>query len=323
MKFLFICICTFFLQIENVFSQQPVMSINTPGFKVIDIIKANRLGKDNEYQFAAGNVIMRQDRTYFYADSVSLNTTTGLMEAFGRVHINDADSVHTYSNYLRYKGKERTAYLKGNVKLTDGTGTLTTDQLDYDMNTSIGVYKSGGKLVSGKTILTSTEGIYYGDTRDITFAKKVLLVDPQYRITTDSLLYNTSTRIATFMVPTEIQSGENRKILTSDGNYNMDTRQAYFGSRPTIIDSATTLIANEVAYDDRNGFGEARGNAILKDTVQGTVVIANNIKTNKEESSFLATESRSTWARASSSAWGCMSLRSSSMLLPRLSRLRP
>lgn len=282
-------ICMLLVSYGGAYAQQPLVSFQSPGFKVIDIVRAGRLGKNNDYQYAAGNVIMRQAGTYFYCDSVSLNTITGIMEAFGRVHINDQDSIHTYSNYLRYKGKERTAYLQGNVKLTDGTGTLTTDQLDYDMNTSIGVYKSGGKLVNGKTVLTSREGIYYGDTRDITFAKKVLLVDPQYRITTDSLLYNTTTRIATFVVPTEINSGNNRKIITSDGSYNMDTRQAYFGSRPTIVDSTTHLVADEVAYDDRSGFGEARGNAILKDTAQGIVVIANNIKTNKNESSFLAT----------------------------------
>lgn len=284
-------VCFFLFSLNEACAQQPMVSVQVPGYKVIDILRAGKLGKNNEYQYASVNVAMRQAGTYFYCDSVSLNTITGLMEAFGRVHINDQDSVHTYSDYLRYKGKERTAFLKGNVKLTDGTGTLTTEQLDYDMNTSIGIYKNGGKLVNGKTVLTSREGIYYGDTRDITFFQKVLLVDPQYRITTDSLLYNTSTRIATFVVPTEINSGDNRKIITSDGSYNMDTRQAYFGSRPTIIDSTTHLVADEVAYDDRSGFGEARGNAVLKDTAQGIVVIANNIKTNKHEAAFLATVS--------------------------------
>ena len=279
----------FFIADNNVFAQQALVSVQSPDFKVYDIIRAGRLGKNNDYQFASRDVIIRQDRTYFYSDSISLNTITGIMEAFGRVHINDADSVHIYTNYLRYRGKERTAFLKGNVKVTDGSGVLTTEQLDYDMNTSVGVYKSGGKLVNGQTVLTSTRGTYYGDTRDVTFFKNVLLVDPQYRITTDSLLYNTSTRIANFVVPTVITSGNDRKIVTTDGSYNMDSRQAYFGTRSTIVDSTTTLIADEVAYDDRNGFGEARGNAILKDSVQGIVVIANNIKTNKSESAFLAT----------------------------------
>ena len=286
-----IVLSVLFIHAENSVwaQQQALVSVQSPDFKVYDIIRAGRLGKNNDYQFAAGNVIIKQDRTYFYGDSISLNTITGIMEAFGRVHINDADSVHIYTNYLRYRGKERTAFLKGNVKVTDGNGVLTTDQLDYDMNTSVGVYKTGGKLVNGQTVLTSTRGTYYGDTRDVTFSRNVVLVDPQYRITTDSLLYNTSTRIADFVVPTVITSGENRRIVTSDGSYNMDTRQAYFGARSTIVDSTTTLIADEVAYDDRNGFGEARGNAILKDSVQGIVVIAKNIKTNKSESAFLAT----------------------------------
>lgn len=285
--FILFTVCILFA--DSVKAQAPLVSVSSANFKTYDIIRAGRLGGDQEFYYTSRDVVIKQERTYFYADSISLNKNTGLLEAFGRVHINDADSVHIYTNYLRYKGKERTAFLKGNVKVTDGTSVLTTDQLDYDMNTSIGVYTKGGKLVNGKTVLTSTRGTYYGDTRDVTFSKNVLLEDPQYRITSDSLLYNTSTRIANFVVPTNISSGSDRKIITQDGYYNMDTRQAYFGTRSTIVDSTTTLIADEVAYDDRNGFGEARGNAILRDSAQGIVVIANNIKTNKTESAFLAT----------------------------------
>lgn len=273
-------------QVNNTLTANPAT-----GYTAIDILYAGKLGNKNEYRYAVGAVKMRQGVTLFYCDSVSLNTVTGVMEAFGRVHINDNDSIHTYANFLRYQGKERTAYLQGNVKLTDGRGTLTTEQLDYDMNTRVGLYEKNGKLVNGKTVLTSKKGVYYGDTKDVTFIQNVLLTDPQYKIKTDSLLFNTSTGVATFVVPTDIRSGDQRSITTSDGSYNMNTRQAYFGNRSVVVDSTTSLVADEIAYDDKSGFGEARGQVVLKDTTQGIIVIANNIKTNRKESAFLATES--------------------------------
>ncbi len=265
-----------------------------PVKRQIYIINAQRLSYQKldsvEFQSAAGNVIIRQDNTMFYSDSVVIDRSKNLLEAFGHVHINDADSVHTYADYLKYLGNEKKAYLRKNVRLTDGKGTLTTPDLDYDLNTKIGTYTKGGKVVNGTTVLNSSEGYYYGETRDIYFKKKVVLVAPDYIVKTDTLLYNTYTDVATFIVPTEITSGNNRKIITSDGYYDLRTKKAYFGSRPQIQDSTTFLIADEIARDDASGFGEARGNVIYRDTAQGLTVLANNLKNNSNDDSFLATQ---------------------------------
>ena len=52
------------------------------------------------------------------------------------------------------------AFLKKEVRLTDNKGTLYTQDLEYDLKTNIGKYKNGGRVVNGKTILTSMEGVY-------------------------------------------------------------------------------------------------------------------------------------------------------------------
>jgi lipopolysaccharide export system protein LptA len=213
-----------------------------------------------------------------------------MLEAFGHVHINDNDSIDTYSDYLRYLGNDKKAYLKGNVKLTDGHGTLTTPDLDYDLNTHIGIYTKTGKVVSDKSVLTSTEGYYYGETKDVYFKKNVVMVNPDYNVTTDTLLFNTYTNVATFIVPTIIKSGDKRKIYTSDGYYDMANKKAYFGKRPHIEDSTTILDANEVASNDSTKESEASGNVVYKDTAQGVTIFSNNLKTNGNQSSFLATQ---------------------------------
>lgn len=277
----------------HLYAQQPV---DTEARKQIIIIHADKIGfkevdSANKFQLLVGNVAVQQEKTKFYCDSASINTTTNILEAFNHVHINDNDSLQIYSDYLKYLGHERKAKLTGNVKLTDGKGVLTTNQLDYDLQTKIGVYSNGGKVVNDKTVLTSDEAFYYEQTRDVFFKKNVVLVDPEYTIKTDTLLYNTYSGVTTFIVPTEIVSDSGRqRIVTSDGYYDTKAKKAYFGKRPKIWNRSTYVEADEVANDDSTGFGEARGNVIYKDTAQKVTVFANHINTNKNDNSFLATE---------------------------------
>lgn len=240
----------------------------------------------------AGNVKISQGNTLFYADSAVINEKQNTLESFGHVHINDADSVHTYSDYLKYLGKEKKAYLKKNVRLTDGKGILTTEELEYDLNTKIGTYTKNGKVVNGKTVLTSKEGYYYGETRDIYFKTNVVLIDPGYKIYTDTLLYNTYNNVATFVSPTKINT-ESRKIKTRDGYYDLKNKKAYFGKRPEIEDSSGTLKANEMAFNDSTGKSEFKGDVVYKgkDSASGYDLIANKLETDSKKGSFLATQS--------------------------------
>ncbi len=287
-----VCLTSCFLLFA--FSVHAQQLADTSTKRKINILNAERLNyqkKDSsEFQSAVGKVIIKQDSTLFYCDSVVLNKTTNVLEAFNHVHINDNDSVNTYSDYLRYLGNDKKAYLKGNVKLTDGKGVLTTPDLDYDLNTHIGIYTKTGKVVTDSSVLTSQEGYYYGETRDVYFKKNVVLVNPSYNVTADTLLYNTYTNVATFTVPTVIKAANKKRILTSGGYYDMKNKVAYFNKRPHIEDSTTILDANEVISVDSTQQSEASGNVVYKDTAQGVTIFSNNLKSNGKLSSVLATQ---------------------------------
>lgn len=277
----------------HIFSQAPIT--DTAKGKRLNIISADREhfqkieGKD--FVSLAGNVHLKQEQTYFFCDSAVLNQAANTIEAFGNIHINDADSVQTYSQYLKYLGKEKIAYLRKNVKLTDSKSVLTTDELEYNTATRMGTYLKGGKVVDGSTVLTSTEGYYYGETRDIYFKKKVFLNDPQYKVTTDTLLYNTYTQLARFTVPTKIIN-DKRVVKTSEGYYDMKNKKAVFGKRPVVDDKDYTLTADDMAYDDSTGFGEAQGSVVYKskDTASAYTILANNVKSNSKTGAVLATQ---------------------------------
>lgn len=275
----------------------PTDSNNAEG-KKIDIIKADRynfqqIDSVNQFASLAGNVIVKQDNVLFYADSAVLNRQLNILEAFGNIHINDADSIHTYAQYLRYLGKEKKAFLKTKVRLTDGKGVLTTEELEYDATVKIGTYLKGGKLVNKKSTLTSKEGYYYGDTRDVIFKRNVVMIDPDNKITGDTLQYNTGTEIATFTSPTVVYNiKDKRTIKTREGFYDMKNKKAELYKRSIIEDSSAVFTADDMAFDDSTGLGEFRGNAVYrsKDTAQGFDMIANNIRTNKKNNSMVATQ---------------------------------
>lgn len=282
----------------NLLAQRLPSDSLAPEGKKIDILSAlkynyQKLDSLNEIVSLVGKVIVKQDKVLFYADSAVLNRQLNILEAFGNVHINDADSIHTYAQYLKYLGKEKKAYLQKKVRLTDGEGTLTTEELEYDATVKIGTYLKGGKLVNKKSTLTSTEGYYYGDTKDVIFKKKVVMIDPDNKINSDTLQYNTSTEIATFTSPTIVYNvKDKRTIKTREGFYDMKNKKAELYKRSVIDDSSAIFTADDMAFDDSTGLGEFRGNAVYKskDTAQGFDMIANNIRTNKKTNSMVATQ---------------------------------
>jgi lipopolysaccharide export system protein LptA len=272
----------------------PRPSQSSDTVRIVEILKTNRfdfrtIDSATQLQILVGDVHIRQGVTLFWADSVVYNEKMNFMQAYGNVHINDADSVNIYSQYMQYDGAKKLATFRDKVKLSDGNSTLYTDEMDYDMNGKVGTYRNGGRIESKQTTLYSKEGFYYADIKDIYFIGNVKMSDPEVALASDSLLYNTSSQVATFIAPTTIKSGQ-QIINTREGYYDLKLKKAKFGKRSIMSDSTSQMISDDFAFDDKTGFGEATGNVQYKDTAQGAMLFANRVFFNKEKKNFLATE---------------------------------
>lgn len=252
-------------------------------------LEMRKLNDSTQLQILAGNVKLKQGNTYFNCDSCVINNNNNTFEAWGRVHINDADTTDVYANHLLYLTRSKQAFLDGNVKLTDGKGILTTPDLEYDVDTKIGIYKNGGRVVNKNTVLTSKEGYYYADLKDVYFKNNVVLKDPAYNLRTDSLLYNTESETARFIAQTYIRDSSGRSIETKEGFYNLKSGQAEFGRRPVIIDGATRITGDRVASDDKTGISQVEGNATIVDTANNTIIMGGLIYHDRNKSTTLAT----------------------------------
>src|SRR5450432_184127 len=248
-----------------------------------DRLRFLKVDSVTQLQMFAGNVILQQDNTKFYCDSAVIDKHNNILEAYGKVHINDADSIQTYADYLIYHIDTKVATLKKNVKLTDGKGVLTTDELEYDTKAKTGVYTTGGKIVNGTTIITSKEATYYGDLKDVYFKKDVKMRDPKSNLDTDSLLYNTVTQVATFITKTYIKDSSGANIVTTEGTYDMKNKRSSFGKRAVINDGkGITVTGDDIFNDDSTGQVTIHGNAVYVDTVQKISVLSNSFFADKK-----------------------------------------
>ena len=295
-KFLAGC-CIFFLAnafqsaAQDTFSRPPADTVSIVKQVHSDRLRFQKIDSVTQLQMLAGHVELEQDNTKFYCDSAVINKHLNILEAFGNVHINDADSIHTRGQYLIYHIDTKTAVLKKKVSLTDGKGILTTEELQYDTRAKTGTYTTGGKIVNGKTTITSKEATYYGDLKDVYFKRNVVMKDPAYDLTTDSLLYNTDSRMATFITKTLIKDSSGANIVTSEGYYDMQNRRASFGKRSVIKDGkGVTLTGDDIHTDDSTGITIIRGNAVFIDTTQKISVLSNSFDIDKKKNTFLATQ---------------------------------
>jgi lipopolysaccharide export system protein LptA len=283
---------------QQTVSPSPVQTVSptaSDSTKLIHLVTADlfrmikKESDSGELNILSGHVVMKQGNTTFYCDSAIQDPRRNSFEAFGNIHINDRDSIHTYSQYLKYTGDNRTAVLKKKVKLTDGKGVLTTEELQYDLGAKIGTYVNGGKVVNKTTTLTSREGYYYADTHEVYFKKEVKLKDPEYRMDTDTLLYSLDQELATFVAPTVINDGKTT-IRTKSGFYDLKNGNASFGERPIIEDSSQKIIAENIIYDKKSGKGSATGNVLYRDTAQGVTILAGETLFNNNSNEVLATK---------------------------------
>lgn len=213
--------------------------------------------------------VFAQDGTTLSADSAHFNNVANAFDAFGNVVITQSNGTIVYSDELNYNGNTKLALLTGNVKLVDKDATLTTNYLTYNLGTRLGTYTGGGQIDNPPTVITSKNGYYFGATSDAYFRYDVVVNTPEVLIKTDTLKYNSISKISYFYGPTNIFSKSDKtNLYTENGRYNTLTDQAWFGKKNLYTDGSKSLKGDSLFYDGKAGFGKAVRNVTFIDTAQ-------------------------------------------------------
>lgn len=204
------------------------------------------------------------DSAWFYEE-------VNRIEAYGNIYIRQKDSFNLWGNYVEYDGDERIARVEENVRLTDKKMNLRTERLDYDLNNKSAYYVTGGDIDNGEDQLYSIVGTYYSRSKEFHFQEQVVLVNPEYKMTSDTLHYNTVTKIAHFFGPTYITSEENT-IFCNYGWYNTKLNTSQFSKGAYIQGENNKLVADSMVYNRNTGYGEAYRNLVLTDTLEDIII---------------------------------------------------
>ncbi|WP_016778359.1 OstA-like protein [Anaerophaga thermohalophila] len=254
-----------------------------------DLMKGaeKRLGKNT--WALVGNVRMQHLNTRMFCDSAILNRDSNRVEAFGSIHIIQNDTIHLYGDKLNYDGNEELAKVRENVRLVNKNIVLTTDFLDYDRKDDVAYYFNGGKIVDERNQLTSSLGFYYPRTGEVNFKDSVVLINPDYKMYSDTLKYFTRSEVVGIVGPTNIYSDEN-KIFSELGFYDTRNDRARLLKNNYIDGGEQTLRGDTILYNRNDGFGEVFSGMALEDTANNVIITGDYGYYNEKTEKALATK---------------------------------
>ncbi|MEQ9063171.1 MAG: OstA-like protein [Vicingaceae bacterium] len=221
-----------------------------------------------------GHVIFEHKGVIMYCDSAYQYPERNSLDAFGKVHIVQGDSLDMYCDSLHYDGESEIFNCKNNVVLDNKNIHLETDYLIYDRLKDLGYYLGGGEITNreDESILTSLRGYYYTQRDQFYFKKDVHYVHPEFEIFADTLLYNAEQKQTDFAGPTDIYA-DSSHIFCEDGFFNSKTKLSEYRINASIKTGSRVIGGDTIYYNSVNKFGRILGNVDILDTAEDIRVL--------------------------------------------------
>jgi lipopolysaccharide export system protein LptA len=237
--------------------------------KMVRILHSDKLQFSKEISDAqrlVGNVSLAYKEVKMFCDSAYLFPNEDF-QAFGSIRIVQGDSLALWGEQLQFKSADKKAYLKNNVRMTDRDMTLVTNNLEYHLETAVANYYGGGTITSkaNNNTLKSKQGSYFSKSEDFYFRGNVELKNPEYRVESDTLKYNSLTQKSYFFGPTKIFSTDS-EIYCENGWYDSGTEICQFNKNAVVYSGKNILKGDSIYYDGKRSYGEVFGNVSITDT---------------------------------------------------------
>ncbi len=247
----------FFLPYNNLFEQRK----DKISYKA-DELKFRRINNE-PVRTLITNVEFTQGSTKIICDSANFFTRKNILEAYGNILITNSDSSTIKAKFLTYNGDTKIAKLRDNVIYKKNLELITTNNLDYNIEEKKGYFFSGGELRDDENILTSNNGIFFGESDLSVFYSDVELAGKDFILNSDSMTYNTFTKEAITFGYTEILSDDSIQIKSLGGSFIQESKDSRLESSK-IETKDYILEADIIDLDEVNSTYYARNNVKLK-----------------------------------------------------------
>lgn len=246
--------------------------------KKVEILRAGSLESNEKIianaQRLIDTVLIGHKNILMWCDSAYTYTGTNRVDAFGRVHIKQADTLDLYANRVFYDGDLSFARAWGNVKLINKSTTIYTDTLDYDLAANISYYDDKGKIVDSTTTITSQIGKYLINEDLFNLFKDVVVSNDDFTMYSDTVSYNTETKRIFITGPTTIRDSANT-LYAENGWYDSNTGEAELLKKPVISNTTQSIAANYIRYSKENKTGKALGSVTITDIENSSIIKGN------------------------------------------------
>ncbi|MDE0559840.1 organic solvent tolerance protein OstA [Algoriphagus sp. NF] len=238
----------------------PILLVRAQENNALEILRADSLKGAMGFERLLGSVRMKNQSTLIECDSAHFFRADNKAKLYGRVFIrSEEDSVTTRSAYAEYDGNTKLAKLRTNVVFTNMETTVYTDYLDYDRAGNIAYYFNDGRVVDSTNVLTSEKGRYEVNRERITFTDDVVLVNPDYTMKTNFLVYLTIPKTAETKGLTNLISKDGNTLDASKGSF-YDTQAKNFRFFDGLVETETSRVkADELLYRENEAYYEGKG----------------------------------------------------------------
>ena len=262
--------------------------------KQVEIIRAGYLEANERIasnaQRLIDSVLISHKNILMWCDSAYTYTGTNRVDAFGRVHIKQDDTLHLYADKVFYDGDISFARAWGNVKLINKSTTIYTDTLDYDLAANISYYDDNGRIIDSTTTITSVIGRYFVNDDLLYLLKDVVVLNEDFTLNSDTLTYHTETGKITIQGPTTIRDSVNN-LYAEDGWYDSNTGEAELLKNPVISNESQNIAAKYIRYSKETQSGKALGSVKITDLENSSIILGNIAEYNDLLETAMVTDS--------------------------------
>ncbi|MCW5520357.1 OstA-like protein [Aureitalea sp. L0-47] len=237
----------------------------------------------------SGQVYIVHEGVEMWCDQAYVYLKDNFVKAYGKVRIEQGDTVSMRSKYAEYNGNTQFAFASGDVVLQEPKTTLRTDTLYFDRIKQQAYYRSGGTVRDTASTLTSRIGRYFANSKKYQFLSSVKIVNPKYTVNSEQLDFYSETGGAYLYGKSTIVS-KTSTVYCERGYYNTRTDKGYFVKNSRVDYNNRILYGDSIYFDRNKSFASATNNIKVLDTVNRSVIRGHYAEVFREKDSVFITK---------------------------------